>query len=64
MRRGDTYSRRGESVELLLFLFGATLLFSVPVISDASPIIKKPDAPNDRVPELTLRDSNLVEHSQ
>ncbi|MHA2079893.1 MAG: right-handed parallel beta-helix repeat-containing protein, partial [Candidatus Thorarchaeota archaeon] len=56
MRRGDSYSRRGESVVLLLFLFGATLLFSVPVITDASPIIQKPDAPNDKMPELNLRE--------
>ena len=56
MRKGELSFRRGVLVVLLLFLFGATLLLSVPEATDASPVIRMPDTSNDEVPQPTWRE--------
>ena len=55
MRKGESHSRRGISVVLVLFLFGAALQFSVPVTLDASSTIQMPDTTNEKVLKPTSR---------
>lgn len=56
MQNEELYSKHGTSVVLFLALLGGTLLISVPVTTDASPIIQVSDTTRDTMFEPILRE--------